>query len=322
MTEAEKYLPGTVSATLPGDNIPTTFKLEKKLGSGGEGAAAVYVASNGKRVTVKAQFCTSADAYKKGEEEARIAAGAARVLKGGCMPENCQGCTVDSNAIRQPLSTVQVGPCSLALYPYVHLNLAQWLSNTPNRLPWAVLSLFEQAIGIVVCLQDKGYYYSDIKPSNFLVIQDSGADSTPRLVIGDLGGLVTKDAKDLQIPTGRVPPTLLKDFTWNKMDQVTSFMLATLGLELVLRAPSQQDPSSPLDSFFLCLQRNALDQCIDEVIKTLKSHLAEGLTLEGPIQGIVAISLALMGYKNAYVRPAIAAGLLDQSVKQLVTKKS
>lgn len=328
MARAKDNLPSHVTATLDSNN-PTTFSFERMLGEGGEGAAAVYISSDGKRVTVKVQFCDDVDSQKHGEEEAALAAQAAAAIGDACTTEGCPGCTVKASAIREPLSTVQRGKCSFALYPYVQLNLAEWLANTPKRSPQVITSLFEQALGIVICLQDKGFYYTDLKPSNFLVIQDNAADLNPQLVVGDLGGIITKDGKAVQLPTGRLPPILLKDFDWKKMDQVTSFLLATLALELVLRAPSTTDPSAPLDAFFSCLQKNATTsttaappECVEDVLGNLKNNIAPGLSLADPqVKALVASALNLMGYRNAYIRPAEIAGLLSQRSSKVGNSK-
>jgi hypothetical protein len=314
---ARDYLPRHVIATTdPNNNEPTTFEFERILGEGGEGVAALYISSDRVRVTVKVQYCNETDPAQKGEDEANLAAQASAAIGSTCTPKGCPGCTVKSNAIRVPMSTVKSGPCSFSIYPFFHFNLSDWIAENPKRSPEMIISLFEQALGIIICLRDKGYYYSDIKSSNFLVVQNDSSDLTPQLIVGDLGGIVTENSKSVQLPTERLPPILLKDFSWKKMDQITSFLLATLALELVLRVPLASDDSSPLDSFFSCLQETATetvdpDKCVENVMRQLKGNLASGLSLHSPlVQSIVATALNLMGYRKMYVKLSKIAGLI------------
>lgn len=319
MASAKEQLPRRITATIDGAP-PSTFVFERLVSEGGGAAAAIYVSPNKKRVTVKAQYCGDPSAKDRGQREAALAKQAAAAIgNNDCFPEGCRDCRVKATAVRQPLSTVHKGNCTFALYSHAYPTLPEWLAHTPKRSSSVVMSLFQQALGLILCLKDKGYYYTDIKPSNF-VVSDFDSKRGPQLVIGGLGGLVTENSEDVELPVERIPPVMLKDFNWKKMDQVTSFMLALLALELVLRTPLSTDPRSPLDSFLACIHKNATlasspapPNCLQELVSHLNNNLANGLSLKDPqVQSLVSAALNMLGYHRVYVKPAEIAGLLGQ----------
>lgn len=287
------------------------FRFHKLLGRGEDSEVGLYVADGADPIVIKAQFCNDSSAQIKGESEAKMAQVASKAA-GVCPAEvsRCAGCGLTGDGmIRAPLATEYSAPCSLAIYPYFKKTLADWLADTYHRTPAQVVSLFQQLVGIVTCLGSKGYYYTDLKPSNFLV---SGSASSPRLTIGDLGGLDTKTMKQVVVTPGRLPPQMTANgLDVSKLDQVTSYLLGSMTLEILVRPSRGADASHPVDGFFDCLRRanTDSDSCVGSFLAKLPVSLASGLSMEHPmVRDLVAAALTLLGYQGTFLTaPKVAA---------------
>jgi serine/threonine protein kinase len=292
-----------MSALLPRkkDFRGKTYVLSKLLGKGTNGAVGLYYSPAAEPIVIKANFCGDPAAEEKGKNEASKSEAAVSAV-GACpyLVSKCAGCSMTGDSIiRQPLSTEFIPPCSYAIYAYFKMNLADWLANTPIRSTQQVLSLFHQVAGIILCLKAKGFIYSDIKPSNFMV---SGPNSKPHLTIGDLGGLDTKAMKELVVTPGRLPQGILVDMDWQKLDAVTAFLFGGLILQLLVRPSLPGDSRHPLDAYFECLQRADRDGCTGSLLTQLPASLAGGLSMKDKqIAELTALALTLLGYRHLFL---------------------
>ena len=161
-----------------------------------------------------------------------------------------------------------------------------------------------------------GVHYTDLKPDNFLVRR--GADASPELVIGDLGGLARPGAPRLVVTPNRVPPRLLAAASWETVDVLTSYLVGVFALELLLRPPAAGSAGRPLDELFACLQRQTGEDCTAAFLPKLRASLADGLALEQPeTLALAALALNLTGYRGLFVSlqearaaPALTSALL------------
>lgn len=307
MTDKAKLLPDTKNFQ------GKSYSLVKLLGAGNMGEVGLYQAGSGESIVIKANYCGNPDAQEKGMEEDRKARAAAAAV-GNCSAavSRCAACSLTGDGmIRVPLATEFSAPCSLAIYPYFRKTLADWLADTETRTPDQVTYLFRQLVGIVLCLNSKGYYYTDLKPYNFLV---SGPASKPRLTIGDLGGLDTSDTQQLVITPERLPASLVQDLDVSKLDEVTAYLLGGMTLELLARPSRGADASHPIDAFFDCLRRADKDSCLGAFLKKLPISLAKGLSLSQPrIRDLVAAALTLLGYRGLFLTASQVANAIERA---------
>jgi len=276
-----------------------SYKFRKLLGKGTTGEVGLYESEGVDPIVIKANYCGDPAAQTKGVREEQLAKAAAAAV-GTCdsTVSRCAACGLTGDGmIRVPLATEFVAPCSYAIYPYFKKTLADWLADTTDRTEAQVVFLFQQLVGIVLCLKSKGYYYTDLKPSNFLV---SGPASRPRLSIGDLGGLDTAEMQQIVVTPGRLPVELVKDLDVSKLDKVTAVLLGGMALELLARPSRGADASHPVDGFFDCLGSGAdRDSCVGSFLKKLPTSLANGLKLSQPrIRDLAAAALTLLGYRG------------------------
>lgn len=264
----------------------------------------LYTAPDSEPIVIKAQFCGNEDAKAKGEQEDKMAKAAASAI--GICPASvsrCAACSLTGDGmIRVPLSTEYQAPCSLAIYPYFQKTLADWLADTEQRTPFQVVSLFQQLVGIVLCLGSKGFYYTDLKPANFLV---SGPMNAPRLTIGDLGGLDTASMKQIVVTPGRLPASMVQQgLDVSQLDQVTAYLLGGMTLELLARPSRGPDASHPVDGFFDCLRHPVkdTDSCVRAFLDRLQTSMAQGLSLkDSMVRNLIAAALTLLGYQNTFL---------------------
>lgn len=281
-----------------------TYSLRRVLGSGANGEVGLYEAAGADPIVVKANFCGDPDAESKGLSEEKAAKEASGAV-GLCSPlvSRCAKCSLTGDSIlRVPLETQYEGDCSFVVYPYFRKNLADWLADTLQRTPGQVVYIFQQLVGIVLCLKNAGYMYTDIKPSNFLV---SGPVAAPRLTIGDLGGLQkNSDVKSVEVSAGRVPKSMRNNLNISELDKVTSYLLGGMALELLIRPSRGADAAHPLDSFFDCLSRSDSDSCVGGMLLRLRESLCPGLSLSDPqVRQLAAAALALLGYRGLFMGP-------------------
>jgi serine/threonine protein kinase len=291
----------------------TTYQFRKLLGRGTAGEVGLYQADGTAPIVIKANYCGDRDGETKGAREDQMAKQAAAAV-GNCPTSvsRCAACSLTGEGIiRVPLSTEYVAPCSLSIYPYFHKTLADWLADTAERTPAQVVSLFKQLIGIVLCLGSKGYYYTDLKPANFLV---SGPMTNPRLTIGDLGGLDTADMKQIVVTPGRLPHGTAQSLDVSKLDQVTAYLLGSMALELIVRPSRGSDASHPVDGFFDCLRRTDSDSCVGSLLGKLSTSLVKGLNLSQPrVRDLIAAALTLLGYRGLFLPVTSAAAAFDKA---------
>lgn len=289
-----------------------TYKLTSILGRGASGEVGLYRCDGQDPIVVKANYCRDPDAESKGAKEAQMANQAAAAV-GNCDASisRCAACSLTGDSIlRAPLSTEYMHPCSFAIYRYEPNTLANWLAANRKRSPEQVVFIFRQLLGIVSCLVAKGFYYTDLKPSNFLV---SGSNLRPRLTIGDLGGLDKADMKQLVITPERLPRSLRQGLDLSKLDQVSAYLLGVMALELILRPSQKADSAHPLDAFLNCLDREDNDSCIGGFLASLKSFLAPGLSLGNQrVRDLAAVALTLLGYRGLFLNAQSAAEQLNK----------
>ena len=279
-----------------------TFRFERTVGRGAEGAVGLYRSDPGRVLALKASHCGKPAGLAEATEQLQTALELAQTPCGAA-------------ALRAPLAYRWAPPCMHAVYDFVPENLEQWLAAHPARTPAVVTSLFRQLLTILDCLRAAGVHYTDLKPDNFLVRREADA---PRLVIGDLGGLGRYGAAAVVVTPRRLPPSLLRATTWENIDVLTSYLVGVLVLELLLRSPAAGDAARPLDELFACLHRAGGDECTAAFLTRLRAALAEGLALEQPeTLTLAALALNLTGYRGLFVSlgevrslPSLARALL------------
>jgi hypothetical protein len=94
-----------------------------------------------------------------------------------------------------------------ALYEYAPENLAEWLARHTTRRAADVVSIFLQIVSILRCLKSRQFFYDDLKPSNLLVWEDG--TGSPRVKVGDLGGLDRFNDPNITFTPSRLPPALV-----------------------------------------------------------------------------------------------------------------
>jgi len=286
------------SSRLPGSLSykERTYPFSRLLGRGGSGSVGLYGSASLGFLVLKMSYCGHPDAEALATAEASNALSIAQ--SGPCSPKTTRGPTTGAELLRPPLATSFRQGCAYAIYEYVPDNLSEWLRRKKRRTPDEVTSLFIQLLGILLCLKSKGFYYNDVKPSNLLV-SDTGAGL--RIEIGDLGGVDRIGDANITITKARVPPSIVADLGWDRIDVLASFLLGELTLQLLLRAPTAGE-RHPMDKFLACLQAQSAEACTERLCSELRENLADGLSLEDPaVHDLAAIALNLLGYKGLYV---------------------
>lgn len=275
------------------DLYKVTYSFVKQMGSDGSVGLYRAMAKDKEPLVLKIKDTITTD---------REYEMAHKFLKAVASCSECPTCKElnSSNILRVPLSSWKTdNEFSFSVFEFYNLNLAEWLVKNRVRSSSQVISIFSQITSLILCLREIGFYYTDIKPSNFLL---SGANSSPRLTLGDLGGLDTKDMKSVTVTPGRLPPGSLKNLDWAKLDAVTSFLIGGLILQLLVRPSNISDSRHPLDAYFECLQTSDGDSCTGSFLSLLPSSLADGLHLKDKgISDLIALSLTLLGYRNLFL---------------------
>jgi serine/threonine protein kinase len=291
------------SVTVPGPAGDKLYKKEKVIGKGATGIVCTYRAQDGDRVVVKVSYCGLPDAEATGTAEMRKALDAGDASKTDCGAATgysmCATCNYDATQIlRPPLSYSYESPCFYAVFPYVRYNLAEWLFNNQKRKATTLRDMFLQTLSIMRCLRTRKYWYNDIKPSNFLVVENEGGREV-RIEIGDLGGLDAYGAASITISPGRLAPDVVSKLSWNDLDASISTLLGELLLQMLTKTGSGDDTNAPVVDYFACLQKQSRVVCEKDLVAKVKSSLAAGLTLGDPlVVDLVSVAFLLMGYKE------------------------
>ena len=273
-----------------------TYPFSRLLGRGGSGSVGLYGSVSLGFLVLKMSYCGRPNAEALAAVEASNALSLAQ--SGSCSSTTTHGPKAGSELLRPPLATSFREGCAYGIYEYIPDNLSEWLRRKKRRTSEEVTSLFLQLLGILLCLKSKGFYYNDVKPSNLLV-SDTAAGL--RIEIGDLGGIDRVGDANITLTKSRVPPSMLTDLGWDRIDVLASFLLGELTLQLLLRAPTPGE-RHPMDRFLACLQAQSTEACTEHLAAELRENLADGLSLEDPaVHDLAAIALNLLGYKGLYV---------------------
>ena len=204
----EKYLKKIIVVQSPTTGQSQEYRREKIIGRGGSGIVSTYRAASGERVIMKVSDCGSPTAAETGTQEVETALAVTDALQTDCAKAGfplCLHCDYTAkDLVRRPLDYKYVAPCFYAVFPYVQYNLIEWLKAHPRRDPKVVRDMFMQTLTILRCLRSRGYYYTDIKPSNFGIVHRDGK-TTPYVQITDLGGITLYGKSNMVISPGRLP---------------------------------------------------------------------------------------------------------------------
>jgi len=282
------------------------YPFKKTLGRGGAGTVGLYGEERLGYLVLKVSYCNDPEAFEKSQRENENAADVSNLPP--CDPRDVhwrRGSTrplEGRDLVRAPLSTLFSLGCSFALYEYLPENLAEWLQHHPRRKPEHVVGIFLQILSIVRCLRRRGFFYDDLKPSNILLWHES-PDTTPRVKVGDLGGLDREGQDRITVTPSRLPPHLLRKASWKSLDVLTSFLMGELILQLLIRPPLAGEVH-PMNDFLRCIQGSAVDDCLARALRSVHERLADGLSLAHPqIRDMAALALNYLGYKGLYVSP-------------------
>ena len=294
----ENYLRATIVSPSRDSSKEKLFKREKVIGSGGTSIVATYRAEDGERVVVKVSYCGKPDAMATGSREAITALDVSDPKKTDCASAGyslCSTCRYTAEGLlRRPLSYKYEAPCFYSVYPYVESNLAQWLNRHPKRDPKQVRDFFLQILTVLRCLRTRKYYYSDIKPTNFLVVYNS--EGIPHVEIGDLGGLVAYGDKTITISPGQLPDDVRSQLSWPTLDTALSVLLGALLLQMLIKSVAPSDAVPPLIDFFACLRGQATEICKSELLTAAKTDLAAGISTDDPLSlDLISVALLLIG---------------------------
>jgi hypothetical protein len=231
---------------------------------------------------------------KAAEAQQEVVKAAASVLR-KCAPNS-------SPSVLQPLDVAYDNEhnCRFSIYKRFSCTLESWLAEHHTRTPAQISSIFKQVANILICLQQNGYVFTNIKARNFLV--QSCSEKSPKLFIYDSGTLSLGMPKVASIPN-RVPAgaTSLKTLNLRNLNTITATLLGSLLVQTLLRPVSTTDSTSPIDSFFDCLHNHAtVNPCIaGNLMPHLKRNLADGLKINDPtVKAAVSAVLSLTGYKK------------------------
>jgi serine/threonine protein kinase len=291
--------PGSVSY------LGKTYDFNKQLGSGGTSNVYLYGDEALGHLVLKVSYCSDPLAASKYQEELhalqRLSAA------GPCAPESIhwrrrRSTDVDPVGwMRKPLSWTFEQGCFYTLLDYYPQSLAQWLEAHQERSVEQVCGIFLQILSIVSCLSEKKIYYNDLKPSNLLVRSEAG-DPVPGILVGDLGGLDFQGDPRITVTPSRLPPSLLKDLKWKKIDVLTGFLLGELIFQLLFRA-TRGEEVHPMNSFLKCIQSFPRDSCAREhLLSALETRLCKNLPLSsGRIRDLAALGLNFLGFEGLFV---------------------
>jgi serine/threonine protein kinase len=202
--------------------------------------------------------------------------------------------------LRRPLSYQYSEPCFYAVFPFVENNLVQWLKKTPSRDPKVLRDLFMQTLTIMRCMRTRQYYYCDIKPSNFVVLEREGA--APRIEISDLGGIVQYGDNNITISPGQLPDDMKKNLSWTNLDAALSMLLGEMLLQMLMKTPRADDSNPPVANFFACIQKQKKEVCEKELLKTVKRDLAVGISIDDALSlDLVCVAFMLMGFGGRHI---------------------
>jgi len=278
----------------------TTHGYVRTLGKGGTGAVGLYGDASTGQLVVKVSYCNAPNGRQLAAEEAANAQAVA--ASGACAPGDLlwHGAAVAArDTLRAPLATDYRNGCAYALYEYAPENLAEWLARHTTRRAADVVSIFLQIVSILRCLKSRQFFYDDLKPSNLLVWEDG--TGSPRVKVGDLGGLDRFNDPNITFTPSRLPPALRNQLSWDRIDLLTSFLLGEIILQLLLRPATPGHPNA-MNDFFTCLQDTDRDACATRLVDHLRRHLAGGLSFrDGQVRDLAALALNLLGYRGLYI---------------------
>ena len=294
------------------------YPYVKLLGRGGTSSVDLYGDESLGYVVLKISYCQDPTGASKYAQELTALD---RISKAGaCSSKSVywrrtqgQVNSFPRDFIRKPLSWKFEDGCYYTLLDYYPENLADWLQKTPERTAEQVQGIFLQIVTILSCLREQKLYYNDLKPTNLLVKSFPG-DPVPRVVIGDLGGIDGEESTRITVTPSRLPPELLRNLQWQKIDVLTGFLLGELILQLLMR-PILVGSVHPMNEFLRCLHSSSSsDSCIDEhLLPALKSSMASNLSLENPkVLDLSAIALNLLGYRHWFTSVGDALNLKSQ----------
>jgi hypothetical protein len=207
-----------------------------------------------------------------------------------------------SRPLRLPLLERHEGDCHLQALLYATTNLQEWACQNPRRTAKQVRDIFRQVYAIVLCLRDAGYSYSDIKPSNFMVLRDDRTDELA-VTVADLSGLDRPGASSITLTPSLLPPDMLRGVAWSQLDVVQSFLLGGVLLTLLLGCDAEQRRSGALGEFYACLRApKAPEACLRDVMGRLHTSLPDNLPLRRPeVRDLAALMLVLLGFGGRFV---------------------
>lgn len=292
-----------------------SYDFNKQLGSGGTSNVYLYGNEALGHLVLKISYCDDPLAVSKYQEELRSLQRLA--VAGQCSPESIHWRRRESAAVdavtwmRQPLSWRFEKGCFFTLLDYYPQSLTQWLEGHQERSVEQVCGIFLQILTILSCLSEKKIYYNDLKPSNLLARSEVD-DPVPRIVVGDLGGLDFQGDARITVTPSRLPPALLKDLKWTKIDVLTGFLLGELIFQLLFRA-TRGEEVHPMNSFLKCIQAFPRDSCAREhLLSALETRLCKNLSLsDGRVRDLAALALNFLGFEGLFV--AVGQATLLQS---------
>lgn len=297
----ERYLKDNITVPSPATGVSKLYTKEKVIGKGGTSVVATYRASDAERVVLKVSYCEKPDASETGTKEMLAALDASDPQKTDCSSAGfslCPTCNYSAvQLLRRPISYEYAVPCFYAVFPFVENNLSQWLMKTSMRNPKVIRDFLMQAVTIMRCLRTRDFYYTDIKPSNFVVVESGG--QPPRIEISDLGGLSQYGDRRITISPGQLPEAMKEHISWTDLDTVISLLLGEMLLQMLMKTPKAEDYNRPVADFFGCLQGQKKSRCEQDLFKAVKSHLAAGITINDSLSlDLLCVAFLLMGFKG------------------------
>jgi hypothetical protein len=273
-----------------------TYLRGALIGYGGHAVVAHYrtrEAGAGPDLAVRISGC---DQQEKEDRQLELA------RRAGAAIADCAKRANAPQPLRLPVLERHEGACHLQALIYAPLNLQEWACRNPTRTTKQVREIFRQVFAIVLCLRDAGFSYSDIKPSNFMVLEDARRG---RLVatIADLNGLDQIGADSITITPSLLPPDIFRGLAWSQLDVVQSFLLGGVLMMLLLGCDPKTETSALQQSFYGCIgARKAPDACLRDVVAGLRASLPDNLPLSRPdVRDLAALMLVLLGFGGRHV---------------------
>jgi serine/threonine protein kinase len=267
-----QYLPQTVE--INGE----TYTMNSILNEGTNALIALYVNDSSKIVAKIANCSDPVGKTKQQKQLALVNEAVANITSCKSFSSSCM--------FRLPLKVDTEGPCMIEYYDYIPTNLHEWIESHPERTSDQIKQLFLQLYAILMCLRNAGYWYNDIKGSNFLVKEDG------TLIIGDLNGLNKFNDPNITLTPSHLPPSFTTSLSWSSLDVVTSFLLGDIILLLLVG-------SSALASFYTCIQSESVDRCLDSILDILRHKMPATLPITNDaVRDLAAIALILLGYRQ------------------------